>query len=384
MRKLLLASAISLFYYSYLQGDDSAKLANNIVVFQQGFVIESLSGYGFSSSATFPIYNLGSGNPAMISNFSRPSLGVSYQYNTQLDSFSLGEATFQRANNLIPQSAGFVYPIQNLGLGAGFSQKYSSELGSEFRVVDPQDPSGTGEYITAISKKTIFSFSTLASYQFINLLSKADLLSVGVQVNINLLRVRQSISDLTDKLNDEAVNWKFGLGYTYRNKSIEKFQFGIAYESKINFSDYYQSNRELITPPTSPEFVPIPAILTYPARLKLGFMLEPISTFDIYNDFTYNFWEDMMPYYKNRMDMSGGIVVRASSEISISMGYYLFESYLADEFLSDLNGDAVFISGGLILKYGQLDLHFVLADSHLFSGERSKQTIGKMGFAFNF
>ena len=164
--------------------------------------------------------------------------------------------------------------------------------------------------------------------------------------------------------------------HTHQNQSIEKLQFGITYESKIDFSGYYEYNRSLIVEPGA---VQVPAILTYPARLKLGFMLEPISTFDIYNDFTYTFWEDMNPYYKNRLDISGGIAVRASSDISVSLGYYLFESYVADEFVSDFDGDALFISGGLVLKYGQVDVHVVLTDSHLFSGENSKQTIGKIG-----
>lgn len=377
MGRPFLILAICMFGQSSLFADDEPRYATNILVFQQGFVIESLSGYGFPSSTTFPIYNIGSGNPAMMSNFSRPSLGVSYQYNTQIDSFALGLATFQRTNNLIPQSAGFVYTVHNFGLGVGFSQKYSEELEFEdIVVVDPQNPAGYGEYTTAVLKKAILSFSTMVSYQFINLLSKGEGLSFGVEMNINLLRIRQSISDFSGKLNDKAVNWKFGLGYTHENQSIEKIQFGLTYESTIDFSGRYEFNRPLFVTPGA---VQVPALLTYPARLKLGFMLEPISTFDIYNDFTYTFWEDMSPYYKNRLDISGGIALRAISDISISLGYYLFESYVADEFASDFDRDAVFISGGLVLKYGRFDVHLVLADSHFFSGENSKQMIGKMG-----
>jgi long-subunit fatty acid transport protein len=246
--------------------------------------------------------------------------------------------------------------------------------------VDPQNPAGYVEYHDAVKKNAIFSVSMLASHQFINLLSKGDGLSVGLQMNINSLRIMESVFDLRTKLNDEAVNWKFGLGYTYHNQSIEKLQFGITYESKINFSGYYEDNGALIAPPGA---VKVPSLLTYPAKLNLGFLLESTSVLSIYNDFAYNFWEDMNSFHKNKLDVSGGIVLRAISDISVSIGYYLSESYVSDELVSPVHSDEVFISGGLILTYGQADVHLVLADSHFFSGENSKQTIGKMGIGLS-
>jgi hypothetical protein len=82
MGKLFLILAICMFGQSFLFADDEPRYATNIVVFQQGFVIESLSGYGFPSSTSFPIYNIGSGNPAMnvefLQTFIRSIISVQY------------------------------------------------------------------------------------------------------------------------------------------------------------------------------------------------------------------------------------------------------------------------------------------------------------------
>ncbi len=386
MKKLFMVFTIFLFSYSCLRGDDPVRVGKNYInVFQQGFVLESLSGYGFSSTAYSPVFNVGSGNPASISVFNQFSAGFSHQVNTKIKSFGIPGASIQRVNNLIPQSVGLVYPMQNFRFGAGYSQKYSAEIRLEdIPVTTVQNPDGTGEYYTAIFENAIHSISTLGSYQLNNLLSQADQLSIGVQLNMNLLRNRESIWRTKAELKDEAVNWKFGLGYTYHHQSIEKLQFGIAYESKINFSGYYEYNRTLSIPPNATEPVQIPSTLTYPANMKFRFLFEPTSKVGIYNDFIYNFWDDIHPNNKNKLDLSGGIILDASDLISISLGYYKLESYA-----NDINGnaintnDAVYISAGLILGYKLLDIHLVVADSHLFSEFRRKQTIGKVGVGFN-
>lgn len=386
MRSFLLFMVVVLLANPCLQSDDGIRIgSNNIIVFQQGFVLESLSGYGFSGATYSPIFNIATGNPAEMANFDNFSFGFAHQANTEIDSFGIPDVKFQRVNNFIPQSAGMVYPFQNLRIGAGFSQRYSAEIQFEnIPIITLQYPGGTGEYTTARFKNTIYSISALLSYHFNSLITKADQFSIGTQTNMNLLRNRQSIYDLTAKLSDEEINWKFGLRYTYHHQSIEKLQFGIDYESKVNFSGTYEYNRTLSVPPNATELIQIPSILTYPATLKFGILFEPTLKFGIYSDFIYNFWEDLNPSNKNRLDISGGIVIRASDQISASLGYYLFESYSANrnEILISSN-DAVYISGGIIWHYQLLNIHLVVADSHLFSDKEGKQTIGKIGFGLS-
>jgi hypothetical protein len=369
---------------SSLIGDDPQRagtIPNYVNVFQQGFVLESLSGYGFSSATYSPIFNIGSGNPASVTDFSQFSVGFSYQANTKIDPFALSDVTFQRVNSFIPQSAGMVYPFQSFRIGAGFSQKYSAELRIEdIPIRTIQYPEGTGEYTTSISKNSIYSMSALASYQFASLIANEDQLSLGIQTNMNLLRSRASIYNSTIKLSDQEINWKFGFRYAYHHQSVEKLQFGLTYEGKINFSGYYEYNPEPILPLGA---VPNPAILTYPAKLNFGFLLESNSTFGIYNDFIYNFWEDMYPYNKNKLDLAGGVAVGANDGLLVSVGYYLFESYANNETESEIIGDTFFISGGLVLRYKLIDFHLVFADSHLYSPKGSRQTIGKLGVGLN-
>lgn len=332
MRNLLIVVAIFLFNCSSLFGQDPPRSNPPILVHQSGFVLESLSGYGFASTAHSPIFNIASGNPASLSNFDQIAAGFSHQANSKIEPHILENVSFQRVNNLIPQSAGIVYPVQNLRVAAGYSQRYSAQLRFEdIPITTPQYPDGTGEFYSTTSQTTIYSFSGVASYPFHNVFSEADQFSVGFQFNMNLLIEKSVLYRSSAKLTDEALNWKLGLRYTHRHQSIEKLQLGIAYESKFDFSGYYDYlGADLLIPRDPSVFRQIPSTLTYPANLKLGWLFQPTSRLGIYSDLIYNFWEDMYQGISNKLDVSGGVFLNAAEWATLSLGAYMRQSYSRD------------------------------------------------------
>jgi hypothetical protein len=182
------------------------------------------------------------------------------------------------------------------------------------------------------------------------------------------------------------VNFKAGLGYTYYHSAIDKLQLGMVYESKINFSAYPNYFvPSAVMPIRFFGLIQVPLVLTCPTKIKFGFLFKPISKLSLYNDFTYNFWNEIYPTNNNKLDLSGGFMLNASDVITVSLGYYKYEAFSMSGLTGSENdeNDAVLISSSFILRYRQFDIHMVVADSHLFSGERSKQTIGKMGIGFN-
>lgn len=64
---------------------------------------------------------------------------------------------------------------------------------------------------------------------------------------------------------------------------------------------------------------------------------------------------------------------------SASLGFYSTKCEFTDTFYSRLNEglNTIFLTGGLKINIDKLSIDLALADSHLFSGDYTKQTIGK-------
>jgi len=164
-----------------------AQYKNTVVFLPQGYVLESLNGYGFSHGVISTISNISSGNPASLSDFQRLSLGVSGQYDTKINTAWIAGIGYQRVENKRPQSAGFVLPHKNFRLGFGISQKYSTALDfGEVEITTVEEPEGTGETFNVTHNTFVQSKSALIAYSLQNVFSN-EKISVAVQYNINTM-----------------------------------------------------------------------------------------------------------------------------------------------------------------------------------------------------
>ena len=392
MRAFFLIFAICILHYSYMLGQGPSRVGTNqLILFQQGFVLESLSGFGFSNAAKSSVYNIGSANPALLSDFVKPSIEISYQYNTQIDSFILNDMTFQRVNNFVPQAGGVVYPINDFRIGGAFSQKYSGEMRIEdIPITTPQDPDGTGEYFSYSRENSIYSVSAIAAYQFGNLFYQRDRLSIGLQFNLNYLVFRESLYRLLAKMNASATNWKVGLTYGAGEGFLERFRIGIYMETRAHFSDFLQyddgllihdlnpGNNQIINGIVPQEFEWTTVV---PMRFGLGYLIRVSSKFEIGSDFIHTWWEDMGNGYSNGLDFSHSLMYTFSEKNLMSLGFFYSQDNNESPYSPAAN--AVFLSTGLVYRVGKLEVHLAVADSHIFSGKLARQTVGKMGVGFN-
>lgn len=388
---------LSTIFFIPLLNAQSSRLATiyTIPTIHQGFILESLNGYGFNQSTYSPIFNIASGNPASITDYQNFTLGLSYQFDSAIDSAFLN-FKHQRINNNIPQSGGIVYSRNNLSFGIGYSQKYSSDLTIDIPITTVANPDGTGEFYKVSIKNSVKCLSPIIAYRWDNIISNNDRISIGFQTNLNFLQSKHSVLSTTGKLNDEKINLKFGIRYECQNRFNQEWIFGFTFENLIKFSGHYEFEPDFIImgPDTSiignnqsiralAEFTQ--AETDYPSKLTFGYLFKPSSKVGIFGDFIYNYWKDITQKNENRVDISGGFFFGATRIISFSLSFLKSEAYSYNGLIDEVDNsfDAVFLATGLIFHYSKFDIHLVLANNDWFSEFRRKQTIGKMGIGFN-
>jgi hypothetical protein len=395
MKPFILTNLLLLIVFLNLFAGDPDRIDpnNRIRLYDQGFVLESLTGYGISSSTNFPIFNISTGNPASISAFNTFAVGFSNQFDSKVESFPIDDASFQRLNNFVPQSAGLIYPLQNLRIGAGFSQKYSGEIiFNKIEITTVNDPQGTGEFYTPSFKNAIHAASALASYQFQNLLLQTDQLSVGLQFNLNFLNAEQSIAHTTAKLNANHGNWKFGFTYNGGSEQMETFRLGLYFETGVKISGNVEfEGPELLTadPDSSmlgnneritADLEPYPRYAEIPPQMVFGFLVRLSTKFALLGDLGYSWWGNLGEPYQNKLDFSNSLLFNLSENIGFSFGFAFLQDNSTSQFAGNL--DAFYLSAGMIARLKMFELQFALADSHLSSAEDRRQTVGKLGIGF--
>jgi len=370
-------------------GDDGDRVGTQVLLFQQGFILESLSGYGFSNGAMQSITTLGSGNPATLSNFNKLSTGLSYQFDTGIDSFLfISDVAHKRSNNALPQSAGVIIPIDILCVGASYNQKYTSqyEFRNEIRTIN--NPEGTGEFWTAEFNRNVSYFSLLTSYQLKEAFSPSDNITFGFQFNLNFLNIDESLFSTSAKLSSNSPNWKFGILYD-RGKSFDnKFQLGVYYETAVSISgDVELEGFQFVGPDTNmiPGINEIPVPVTFnvtaklPLRMVLGYYINVSPLFGFAGDFIYTWWSSRGNSYKNNLDFNSSFLFNIQPSFLLSFGFYFSQGNIE----GSASSNAVFLSGGVIYKIKGAQFQLALAASHLFSERNRQQTIFKFGLGFS-
>ena len=170
---------------------------NNIFLFPQGNPIGELSSFG-TSGLLNNVSNIGSINPAALSNFAKPSFGFSYQLETKLSKAWIADIGYKRDLSLLPQSVGFLYPYKNFRFGLSFCQAYNGIMDiGPIPVTTPQNPDGTGEFMSFHDKIILYDYSVLLSYSFKNIVNEWDL-SIGGRFNIEHMTENANIlSDIS-------------------------------------------------------------------------------------------------------------------------------------------------------------------------------------------
>lgn len=380
MKNLFVLPAFIGLLFSVLYGGDPDRINTPVSLLPQGFVINS--GLGFINYTNSTVTGISATNPALMGDFNKITLGMSFLFAAKIDTVAAGIGVkHSRVNPLLPQTFGLVLPRGNFRFGLGFNQKYSSSLDfGPIPVTTPGEPGGTGETIDAMEDKYVYSGSGMVSYRLPNFINNDHHLSLGMQVDVNFLRVLGSVGSTSVEATDQSITWKAGARYSF----LDLLQLGAAFEKGANFEGKveYKGDGFLVQ---DSGFVSrsIESTVTakLPDRLLMGLAFKIGDKIRLANDFTYVYWEKIYNDTQNQLDISGNVYFLPSQGLSLSAGFYSTrrESYTPD--FPDNN--ALFISAAALVKVKGAAIEMMLADSHLFSSDIRKQTLARLGLGFS-
>ncbi len=351
----------------------------------QGYGIQLLNSQG-ASGISNNISNLIFINPAALNQFSNYSVGVSYQFQSNLDeAYVLGIGS-RRISDYIPQSVGALIPINNLRFGMGMGQTYNGTLDFEpIPITTTQNPLGTGEFLTVEYETRVQSYSFLFSYSLENILSENNNLSVGLKYSLNRLDYYNKILPIEIDESDYSGSWGIGALYQINYNEDKRIQFGLNYDSEIEFRKNYSFTGlgTISGVPGDSMYVKLMSTFTLvgeiPGKLKFDINIATLSQLQFLGSINYVFWSSGSSNVKDQLEFAASAVYSINEYFSPSLGfYYTDKNFKEDIFDRNSEMNAFFIIAGLNATYSFFDIDLAIADSHLLSGDFRKQTIGKI------
>lgn len=367
--------------------------------FQHGLVLENLSSFGFVQNSNYAIENISSSNPASLINFDSALVGISYQYVSMQNPGWFGDIMHKRAYPLLPQSVGAVYPLNNLRIGIGISQRYNSLLDyGEMNVTTFAQPDGTGETFTAKDETFVIAFSNLYSYSFPSLFHKNDLLSLGLQFNLDRMDYLAKIWHTEGKAGGFKTSYTVGLHYKFEKRLHPGlFEIGFFFEKGSSFKKELKENNTgnliLADPDTSNAHRPnnyypvtkFDIIVKTPDKLNYGFIYSPESLLHFSLNSRTVYWSKVRTGWKNCPEFSCSVIFDYSKTARFSFGLIssnpqVDESIFNSKEINE-NMKAIYTTVGVHVERNNFIYDFVLADSHNYSGAWRKHTILKGAIA---
>ena len=361
------------------------EISNWILEVPQGFVLESLCGYGYNNTTINTVSNISNTNPANMLDYNRFSIGISYQVESKVKKSLFADIDHYRKNLAFPQSFSLILPFNKIRLGLGFNQKYNSEKDYGEITVAAVDTSNPPRYFkigTVNGFKTcfLFDYSLFFGYAFKNIISDNDNFDLGMKIGFyrlfleNRLIEKNIIPEYQD--NDYSYieshtysEFGFAIGMKYR---LENLQIGLVYERGKNFNQkakkYYQMGR-------------------LPDKWSAGILLKLSNQMNIAGGLNYVVLDNLINDYsggvQNQFEPYGSIIYQFTEKVAFSTGYFHTDYRYrgSSDFLTD-RFNAWYFTAGFLYSLKLVDVDLALADSHLFSGEWRKQTIIKIGLGY--
>lgn len=396
MIKIITVSFFCLVISSNIFGQRSEIDAPN---YQHGLVLENLSSLGFVQNNNYAIENISSSNPASLINFDSALVGISYQCVSTQNPGGQGDIMHKRADPLLPQSLGAVYRLDNLRIGIGVSQRYNSLLDfGEMKVTTIAQPDGTGETFTATDKTLVIAFSNLYSYSFPSLFHKNDLLSLGLQFNLDRMDYLAKIWHTEGKAGGFNTSFSVGLHYKFEKRLHPGlFEIGFFFEKGSSFKEELKTNNVLnlvlvdVEIDTSQHLNPVilprifDLITKTPDKINYGFIYSPESMLHFSLNSRTVYWNKIRSGWKNCSEFSCSIIFDYSKTARFSFGLLSSNPQIEDNVYNSKtineNMKAIYVTLGLHIEKHRFIYDFSLADSHNYSGAWRKHTILKGAIA---
>jgi hypothetical protein len=396
MKRHILILSFILFSTS-LYGQSRAGYESIITFLPPGYQITALNGFGFENNNLTTISNITNSNPSLITGIKPFSFGISKQFNSDIKDAYIADIGYKYIENLLPQSAGIVIPLEDFRFGLGVSQIFNAQLDlGTIPITTTEQPDGTGEYLNYVHKTTLFTSSLLAAYPFQKVFTDNDQLSIGGQFNLHFINHKNYLNQTGHESDFQDVSWNAGINYKF-SSSYPLTQLGLFFEKGFRFQNSvtFKENNvypdpvidSLRRPPTYyqiPNNYKITGFI--PDKLTIGLLYQPNEQLILSGNIANIFWNTYQESVHDQIELSSNAVYKWNDLITTSAGIYLTnKDYFGETpiYFDMDNYNAAFLSLGTILNLGNINIETTVADSHLFSNEWRKQTLFKLALDYS-
>jgi hypothetical protein len=350
------------------------------------YTLPLISGYG-NSGLLNDVSNIGAINPAALHNFNN-AIGFSYQFNKKFqDSFFSGD--YERINQNIPQSIGISFPISCFEVGLSMHQKLNSSWTFYSDQITLSNSPDAPKYTESTDfNRVLFNYSISLSYTLPDFI-KNSFFSIGIRYGFNNYLFHWTVNSA--HLNESFYKSDYAIGTVYTLRKVENdfIQLGLYYESALSFSKTAQWNGDLQTMfiGQPPQFINpyIKLNADFPPTLRFDFDISPSNNTKILGSISDVYWSTIDDFLKNQMEYSGSFDYLINKLISASIGFNFIErksSENSNEYAPYMN--ELFITAGILIKYGNINLHLAIADGQLIKYKTIEQTIFNTSISYNF
>lgn len=350
------------------------------------YLLPLMSGYG-NSGLLNDVSNIGAVNPAAIQNFNK-AFGLSYQFNSRFQD-PLVSVYHERINQNIPQSIGIAFPISCFEIGLSMHQKFNTSFAFSDQLKFSNYPDAPEYTVYMDYNRVLFNYSISVSYTLPDFI-KNSFFTIGIRYGLNNYMFHQTINSAHLNESFYKSDYVIGTVYTLRKEDNDYFQLGLYYESKLSFSKTSQWNGDLqsmFVGTTPPQFINpnIKLNADFPPTLRFDFDISPSNNIKFLGSISDVYWSTIDVLMKNQMEYSGSAEYLFNKLISASAGFNYIErkySENSNEFIPFLN--ELFITAGILIRYGNINLHLAIADGQLIKNKSIEQTIFNSNISYNF
>lgn len=365
-----------LLFISALFAGDIDRITQQKFLFPQMTAIGSYNSLGFSNMFSGPASQISAGNPADLSGFNNPAVGIRFDYPTEIklyDDIKLGWR-----KSYIPSSFAIVYPISDFRIGLGYYLKYAHFIDfGKIELKTVEEPEGTGEYFSSTDETAIYNFSLPAAYTMKGLFGKEDLLSLGVQFSLDYIYGREEILITKGKVDALQGNWKAGISYWFNQRiGISAFydhETNVKTEMKIS-SKFYVAEPDSSSGYDDFTSDKVKVRYRLPGVLAFGLISKPLDDISISITASSVLWKSIDKRYQNNLDLSVNIIYSIFPFLDISLGVYKTDMALEKDYSYSYQYNATYFSPAVRARLGNFTGYLVVSDSHWYSARKSKQT----------
>lgn len=385
---LIIVTFIAVIIFSQPSRAQGVARETSPVLLPQGFGITLLNSTGVSGLSNH-ISNINFMNPASLFLQENYSFGLSYQFQTSIDEAYAFDIGTNKIKHYIPQSLGGVAKYYDFSFGIGFGQKYNGTLDFDpIPITTVNDPDGTGEFFVPVFENILYNYSFSACYHLKNVFTDKSNISFGIKYVLNSFNGYESILSASAESSLLGSTFEFGSIFNYDLNEIQSIGIGIYFSTSTEMSDVVKFNGiDNLNLPDSGRIQIVPAdfimVLNVPSELNFDLYFKPTIDLTLMGRFSSIFWNSSNNNVKDQFTFASSASYTFNPTIAASFGIYTTgKKYVEDILNLNENFYAFYFTAGLSFKINILKIDLALADSHLFSGDVWKQTIGRIGLGF--